>query len=693
MGGFAHQPVLDGLRSVAVYLVLLFHAGLGAFGGGFIGVDLFFVLSGFLVSNVILSEIDATGRLDVGRFYARRVRRLLPAAVLVIVATSLVVVLVKPLVRRIPLVEDAQSALVYVANWNFLSKQEDYFAAYVDESPFLHFWSLAIEEQFYLLLPVLLVLLVRLSRRHRWVLPTVLALLFAASLTSQLVWARLDTTWAYYGTDARFYQLLAGVLLAITLRKVETSHRVLPNLAALVGLVGLVVLATSALDLTPSQRGLGATAASVALLGGLVLAGTGPLVWLFTRPVPVYLGQVSYGTYLWHWPVILVVGELLEIGPFRLALLAGGIATALAALSSQVLELPIRTSTYLHRFRWRVVLTGLATSALVAAAVVPVVLQDSSRPSLVVAALPVAPAPVPAEDGAADEPSQASTPASVSSQALVRNRNAPIPADIDWEKLARHTGDYPTCTEQHPNACVIVEGDGPHVLLFGDSHAKVLVDMFTRLAKEQDFKFSVNVQPGCPWQLGLVDLDLSAARRAQCRSRRAPWVRHVLPVLDPDLVVLSGMARDDAEWWRDRLVREDATQQPLAQMLFSSTQETARTISAQGRRVLMLNSMPVMRGADPVECLAMARRVYQCEFELPPPTPSDAYNEATAALVDNAYAVDIADAFCIGAPRCLPVVGRTVVWKDSLHFTSDFAVRERGEIWARIRMSGALDGL
>ena len=198
--------------------MLLFHTGWGVAGGGFIGVDLFFVLSGFLVSNVILSEVDRTGRFRLGHFYARRVRRLLPAAVVVIVATSAVFVLVSSLTRRLSLVGDAQSALLYVANWRFLLQSEDYFAENVNESPFLHFWSLAIEEQFYFVFPVLLLVLLRARKRRTAVLLGGVGLAFLLSLGAQLYWARVDPNHAYYGTDARLYQLLAGVLLAVAFR-------------------------------------------------------------------------------------------------------------------------------------------------------------------------------------------------------------------------------------------------------------------------------------------------------------------------------------------------------------------------------------------------------------------------------------------------------------------------------------------
>ena len=174
MPAWTYRPELDGLRSVAVYLVVLFHCGVGPFEGGFIGVDLFFVLSGFLVSHVIWAEVDRSGSFRLGWFYARRVRRLLPAAVLVIVVTAALQLLVASAPQRSGMVRDAQSALVYLSNWHFIADSRDYFAGdAVGASPFLHFWSLSIEEQFYVVLPLALLLLLRL-RRHAAVVLLVL---------------------------------------------------------------------------------------------------------------------------------------------------------------------------------------------------------------------------------------------------------------------------------------------------------------------------------------------------------------------------------------------------------------------------------------------------------------------------------------------------------------------------------------
>lgn len=143
-----YRPELDGVRAIAVYLVLAYHAGVGAATGGFVGVDLFFVLSGFLVSGVILREVDERGTFSLRHFYARRVRRLLPAALVVVVAAAALELLTSSVATRAGFVDDARAALLYVANWQFIGEARDYFATVESPSPFLHFWSLSIEEQF-----------------------------------------------------------------------------------------------------------------------------------------------------------------------------------------------------------------------------------------------------------------------------------------------------------------------------------------------------------------------------------------------------------------------------------------------------------------------------------------------------------------------------------------------------------------
>jgi peptidoglycan/LPS O-acetylase OafA/YrhL len=383
---WSYRPALDGARTLAVYLVVLFHAGLSWADGGFIGVDLFFVLSGFLVSTILYGELADRGHLDLVRFYDRRVRRLLPAAVVLVVVVSLVGVLVLSAADRGPMAGDARAALLYYANWHFMAQSNDYFGStVVDSSLFLHFWSLSIEEQFYFLFPVLLLVLHRVDRRWRHATPVVLSALLVASVALQRWWAPQDANHAYYGTETRFYQLLAGVLLALWLHRRRAAGRQgMPGAvpATLAGAVIVVVLAGSWLDLSPSWRGLASTVGALLLVGGLSGEQVHVAARPFTFPPVVYLGKISYGTYLWHWPIIVLLGQAIDPPAWQFALLVVALSTAVAAASYTMLETPIRSRRLAPSRRLPAVLAGLAASLVTALLVVPPVMAATQPVAL-----------------------------------------------------------------------------------------------------------------------------------------------------------------------------------------------------------------------------------------------------------------------------------------------------------------------
>jgi peptidoglycan/LPS O-acetylase OafA/YrhL len=653
---WTYRPELDGLRAVAVYLVLLFHAGLPWAHGGFIGVDLFFVLSGFLVTSVILSEIDMTGALRLGNFYSRRVRRLLPAAVVVIVATSLVFVLIASSARRVPLVGDAQSALLYAANWHFLAQSGDYFATGVDKSPFLHFWSLAIEEQYYFVYPLLVVALSRFSRRR---MVSVLSVLFGLSLAAQLVWAQLDTNHAYYGTDARLYQLLAGSLCAVAIR--TWSPRVAPRTAGVIaatGLVGVVLLGSGLVTLSPSLRGIGATGAAALAISGLVLDGSTRPARVLGRPVPVFLGRISYGTYLWHWPVILVATTVLDVSPAVVAVLALAVATGLAAASYEVLEMPIRRSKHLDRIRWYPALVGVTVSALVAATVVPWALQMNRRPALV------------AND-------------SVQRPAVAGARSsARVPAGIDWTAVRHDIGKEGSCDADTVEACTVVKGSGPHVLLIGDSQAEMLVPMFEQIAKDHGLTLSLNVRAGCLWQEGLTNLKASPEGQQQCEDARVGWYDEVLPKLRPDVVIILDRPRDDPDEWQDVVQRRDGKQQSLETKTIEASRDTLRRITEVVPTTLLVERLVMPETFDPAECLSTVERANRCAVPVPMDvSPSDGYYVTAAAGSRRVATLNLNPAFCPSAPVCAPVVDGDVVWRDDHHVTARYGVARREQVW------------
>jgi peptidoglycan/LPS O-acetylase OafA/YrhL len=267
-----YRPHLDGLRAIAVLLVVAFHSQIAKFSGGFVGVDVFFVLSGYLVTQLLLRDIGSFERIRLRRFYARRYRRLLPAAFVALVVSSAAFVLVASAAEVSDSKGAFRAAFLYFANWHFIRQGSDYFAADINRSPVIHFWSLAVEEQFYLLWPLLLGGLFAATRKmtaHRVaVIRGVVALGALVSVIAALHISRTNLNRAYYGTDTRAYQLLAGALLALTPRLFRLGERVRRGLeiAAVAGVVAIIVLATSAISLETIHRGVAITIATCALI-------------------------------------------------------------------------------------------------------------------------------------------------------------------------------------------------------------------------------------------------------------------------------------------------------------------------------------------------------------------------------------------------------------------------------------------
>ncbi|HEX6419979.1 MAG TPA: acyltransferase family protein [Acidimicrobiales bacterium] len=390
-----YRPGLDGLRAVAVAAVMAQHAGVRAPGsaralvpGGFLGVDVFLVVSGFLITSLLLVERRRDGRIDLRAFWVRRARRLLPAAALLVAATSVLVVAAGlPLDVRSAR-GDALAALGYVANWRFVVTDQSYFAAFALPSPFRHLWSLSVEEQWYVLFPPVLIALCALARRR----PAVLTAALATGALASAAWAAAlhtpgtDPSRVYYGTDTRAQALLVGAALGAATLHHHRLARVLTRLAPLLGVAGLaglaVLFATVEGHATALYRG---GFLAVALVAATAVAGValpdarGPARWLLSRRGPVLVGRLSYGLYLWHWPIyVWLTPDRVGAGGPRL-LAARLTATFVVAGASYVLvERPVRHQGW-DGLRRRLRLAGLpavrpgALTAAAAAATVAVV--------------------------------------------------------------------------------------------------------------------------------------------------------------------------------------------------------------------------------------------------------------------------------------------------------------------------------
>jgi len=358
-----HRASLDGLRGVAVAAVVGYHLGLSWLKGGFLGVSLFFTLSGFLITNLLLAEGDASGSVGLGTFWGRRARRLLPAACAGVALSVAVATAVGSADQLARLPGDVLGAFAYVANWRLVLDHSTYQAGFQAPSPLLHYWSLAIEEQFYLVLPLVVVALTRTRPYRRRLLGVVLFLLALSAAATVVLGGSADPNRVYFGTDTRMFEVLAGVLLAVVIRfPAPTGPWPRPSLAAdrpgpgrgartaVTGVASAVVTAavlTLWSRVPESSHWLyqGGLWVAAALSCGLIVCALRGgwlghvLGWL---PL-VALGRVSYGVYVYHWPLFLLLDpkhtglDGLPLVTVRLA--ATGVV---AALSYRFLEQPIR---------------------------------------------------------------------------------------------------------------------------------------------------------------------------------------------------------------------------------------------------------------------------------------------------------------------------------------------------------------
>jgi len=340
----AYRPFLDGLRAVAVLGVLVYHLNRDWLPGGFLGVDIFFVLSGYLITMLLLNEQRETGRIHLPTFWARRIRRLLPALLVLLVVMVVLVDLSGDPLAQGQARGDFLSTLFYVANWHFITAGQSYFTQFVAVSPDRHTWSLAIEEQFYLFWPIVAALV--LARFHRRALATVAATVgLASALWMVVLFDPHDPSRAYYGTDSRIFEILIGALLAIALAgslrpRIESIGRRLAPVGLLVIVAAFLFLADDNSIYYHGGAVVLAVAAAV-LIAGLE-AGSRIDRVLSLRPL-VLIGLVSYGMYLWHFPIVTFTNEW--VGPTStptIALLAVALTFAVTAVSYVVVESPIR---------------------------------------------------------------------------------------------------------------------------------------------------------------------------------------------------------------------------------------------------------------------------------------------------------------------------------------------------------------
>jgi len=544
---------IDGLRAIAVVLVVLFHAGLGAVPGGFVGVDVFFVISGFLITALLVDELDRSGTVSLSAFYARRVRRLLPLSALVLVVSAFAsAAILVPLAHQ-SVADDIRAAALWMSNWHFAAGSTQYMAS-TAQSPVLHYWSLSLEEQFYVVWPLIILLVVRSAGRWSPMARRRLATSLGAVLATTLLMSILLTSslgpWAYFGLQTRAWELALGAALSMAVARLVELPLAIAGLAGWAGL-GLITWSAVTFDRTTVYPGI---AAVVPVVGaGLVLAsgartrGAGA-AGLLSHPALVHVGKLSYGWYLWHWPLLVMAGALAPIGesdglddvapqtPVTYVVVALVLSYVLAEVSHRWVEDPARTSAWFSASRTRSLTLGAAltvTSVLIATIALP---TSDAAVEVSVAAPAAAGASAAGAASAGGAKAVASSPVTVAAPKPM----TPAQARVDGSAPTACYLGYAATTADL--SCRFGDPHGSKVIaLVGDSHAAMWLPALDKAAKAQGWQVWMWSKSACPMTEVGIYLPAFTSRYAACDAWRADVLRRLaaLPQLDSVLVVRS----------------------------------------------------------------------------------------------------------------------------------------------------------
>ncbi|MBS1849296.1 MAG: acyltransferase [Actinobacteria bacterium] len=675
--GRRFRPDVQGLRAIAVVLVIVFHSGVGL-SGGFLGVDVFFVISGFVIGRMLLAERESTGRIAFGRFYARRIRRLVPPLVVMLVFVAAVsIVAISPIDTMRTITRNTGiSAALYLANFGIMKFQSvGYFDLGATDNPLLHTWTLGVEEQFYLFFPLFLVLLawiagrIRIDRRRvvlgGVVIAAVVSFLVGASMTSSFGYDigpfGAHGRFAFYSSPTRAWEFLAGVIVASW----EAAALGLPRRVARVGVViGLVAIIGAAFVV----HGSAATPGFSTLLpvGGAALvilcaaAESGPIAGLLSSRPMVWIGDRSYGWYLWHWPLIVFVRMSFPAVPAWVLLAVGIVALVPTELSYRFVENPIR-----HDPAWlgrRAVATALAGSLLASVAFVGLV------------AFPEV------------------------SEANVAPARAALQQGVPAPQLC-----YPTGAHDDPNAKASCVWKVPHpkgtIVLIGDSHAWAIAPVMISEANRAGYDINMLFRPGCPFA-DVVRVDSDPRDRKMCAEfvkGNTTWIELTRPSLvilvsNEDTYVSANNYR-----LRDPVTGETAADPASRAAVWrDGLTRTLHGIVATGVPTVVVSTVPQI---PPFELrLCPAWRLWTdppgCARTLPRTTVDQNQalgRRATREAVDavpGSTLVDFEDELC-GATTCSTWYHRRWTYRDDTHvshFGSELLYRQvRADVIPRAR--------
>ena len=636
---------IQGMRAIAVLLVLVYHAGFNFLPGGYIGVDCFFVISGYLITGLLLREVERAGRIDLVGFYGRRIRRLLPAAVLVLLCTTaLAAALYSPLEIK-QYTPSAILAAVYLSNVWFAKQATDYLAEDTTSNPLLHTWSLGVEEQFYLVWPWLFVLAWRYGDdrtafRRLWVFMIGLSL---ASLAGCLYLTDVNRPWAFFGSPLRAWEFGVGALVAIMPTAAIPLARAMANAATF---VGLALIGGAALFLGQSTSFPGYYAIPPVVGTALIIAAgrhqPGAIAnrMLGNRGFR-FVGDISYSVYLWHWPIFVFMRT--ELGHLNATQSLIGISATvvLAWVTYVCVENPVRASRSLLASARLTLGTGFA---LTSAAIALVVLLGAR---------------------AADDL------ASIEQQRY-------LAAEDDIPEIYDNDCHVPM-NSSHMPACRFGSDTPIHrVVLFGDSHAAQWFPALRRIAEQHDWALLSLTKSACP----SIRITVHSNRLARDYYECDAWREKALSLIEQEQPALTIVANASS------YIDPTESHVPVADAVWQeAVRETVLFLAKHSTRVVVLRDTPRL----PVDGLKCASRAVSraadprtaCVFDAADPSveATSDLNRAAAQGIANVHLADPTAVICPGQRCALQLEDGMVTFRDRHHISASFSERVADELF------------
>jgi peptidoglycan/LPS O-acetylase OafA/YrhL len=658
------RPDVEGLRAVAVGVVLLYHAGVPFASGGYVGVDVFFVISGFLITGLLVRELEKSGTISLARFYSRRAKRLLPLTVVVLGAVVLVVG-VWPQFDPVRMDEVSLGVVasgLYVMNWLLAARAADYFAAGLQASPVQHFWTLGVEEQFYLIWPALLLVVAWWCRRTGLGLRPVLAATFAAVIISSLAYSiyatGLQAGAAYFSTLTRGWELaLGGMLALVPASRLERRPRWAAFALVWAGL-GAIAFATFRFNdgtLFPGYAALVPTLGTAAIIAAGFGSTTTSAVsarMLTLGPVR-HVGRISYSWYLWHWPPLIFAATLWgELSPLEgVGVLA--VSYVPAVVTNHLVEKPFLHSKTLTQYpRKALALGGACTAFSVALGL------------LLFAVTPTVPE--------APESQVAGAAALQNGHSLQKSAKAVTPDPREAETKENRPQMYADGCHLNPPETEVPEcvygnpSSKTTVVLFGDSHAMQWFPALNELAKERNWRLVGLTKAACPpAEVHIYNASLRRAYR-ECTEWREQMLERIVQVENPDLIVTSSLST-----YRPREDGKRLPQHASEEAMVEGYASTLKKLRSTGTRVALIEDVPHPNKNIP-ECVSRSlEHLERCATPRSEALDYPKVNTRVSERVEGVKLIDPTPVACT-EKNCPAVIGDVLVYRNGAHLTATY---------------------